>query len=247
MNTTEKTTLLHILGHIDGALEPQSLDGTHWQADRQSLASYADTGCLLIASAGENSNAKLRHRRAVESLTRAGLLVAAGKLIGLTPQGHTEARKLADLPGMDNALDLLAAIAGHPDRWSCGGVSESSLLGGPPLPPGRIGCERIPIGKASLLAYTVAPLLVARLVSWRGVAGLDGVFLFKPTDRGREQAKRGKSESWFKRCHKPKGFTPPPPWCDAWQSAFQSRQHATPERPCMVHHLDPTDPPEGAE
>jgi hypothetical protein len=240
MNTNE--TLIHALGYLDGYREPQTLEGEAWQADAQAQACLFETGALRIPNRGENAAERKRHERAVRALVEAGLLFEHGKAIGLTPEGDTEARRMAGLPTLDRALDLLAAIATSPDKWSGGWISESSLCGMEPLPPGRIGEPRTPEKKVDALTVHVLPLLAARLITWRIVAGLDGLHLYGLTLQGANRA-GGDAANWWRTIRRPRAYALPEAYATAWSMAYHAREHAKPARPNLVHHLDPVDAP----
>jgi hypothetical protein len=235
-------TLLHILGYIDGCREPLTLAGDSWQADAQAQAHLFETGALRIPNRGENPASRKHYERTVEALVRSGLLFEHGLAIGLTPDGDTEARRMAGLPTLDKALDLLDAIARSPDKWSGGWISESSLCGLQPLPPGRIGEPRTPEKKVDALTVHALPLLAARFITWRIVAGLDGVYLYRLTEQGANRAK-GAAAKWWSTIRRPRAYTPPDTYTTAWRMAYHAREHAKPARPNLVHHLDPVDAP----
>ena len=237
--------LLHILGTIDGTLEAQPLTGSAWQADQQAQAAYTQDRSVRVMNPGEDGAARKRFERALRTLRDEGQLTTSGKRIGLTTAGDTEARGLAGLPVLTDCLDLLAAIA-KPDRkhrWSDGSVSESSLCGLEPLPPGVIGAERTPARAADILTAYAAPLLVARLIDWRLVAGFDGVVLYSATDAGRTMSKRGDPGKWYRTIKGKRKITLPDDYAAGWQTAYSARADATPARANLIHHLDPVDPP----
>lgn len=236
-------TLFYTLGAIDGHVEPQPLDGAHWQADQQAQTAYRDTGAVWVKNPATDQACRKRFERDLDELENAGLIFRHGKLIGLTESGDEQARKLAGFPTLNDAVDLLNAIYTSNARWSGGWISEPSLCGCEPLPPGRVGHARMPEGRAGMLCAFAGPLLAARLVEWRPVAGLDGVFLFRATEAGRDRAKHGDAARWFRRMKRPRSFDMPPSYTDGWHRAFTARQVATPARPNLVHHLDVIDAP----
>ena len=236
--------LAYILGYTDGHLEPQPLTGEHWQADKQAQATYAETGALRITNPCTGNQAeRKRYEREVEALVQRGLVFEHGRAIGLTVEGDAEARRMAGLPTLDRALDLLAALASSPDRWSEGWISESSLCGMEPLPRGRIGKQRTPEKKVAAYMPYMASLLAARLVTWRDVDGLDGVLLYRPSATGHERANEGAASKWWKLIRRPSAYTPPPDYVDGWRAAYTAREHAKPAKPNLIHHADPVDAP----
>ena len=95
----------------------------------------------------------------------------------------------------------------------------------------------------NMLTEHAAPLLAARLVTWRHVERLDGVILYSVTPEGRANATKGNAAAWFKRITRPKSYPLPAAYCEGWERAYAQRPHAKPARPNMVHHLDPIAPP----
>ncbi|MFH0878491.1 MAG: hypothetical protein V2A34_02145 [Lentisphaerota bacterium] len=240
------TALLHILGSVDGTLEARETKGDAWQADQQALASYDERGAVLIRNPGDDGAGRKRFERACQSLQASELVIIQRKFIALTPSGDDEARRLAGLPVLADSMDLLAAIA-SPDRkhrWSDGSISESSLCGIEPLPPGVIGKERTPARAVNMLMAHMAPLLSAKLAAWRIVPRFDGVYLYYATDAGRKMASRGDAGKWFRSIKTPRKFKLPDAYSDSWQLAYNARASATPARPNLIHHLDVVDPPE---
>jgi hypothetical protein len=239
-------TSLYILGHIDGHLEPQHLDGEHWQADQQAKADYRDSGACWIRNPATDQAERKRFERDLDAMEKGGLIFTAGKNIGMTSAGDSEARRLAGLPTLNDAYDLLAAIATSPDKWDGGWVSECSLCGCDPLPPGRVGHSRVPEKRSAMMLAYMSPLLAARLVTWRQVQGMEDVFLYGCTQTGFDAARlHGDASQWVKRITRPRSFDCPDEYAAGWSRAYQARQHATPARANLVHHLDPVDPPTG--
>jgi len=238
-------TLLHVLGTIDGTLEPQSLEGSFWQADMQRLAAYRDTRALRVKNPNEARPARRRFERDIERAEGDGVLFRAGRDIGLTAEGDAFARKLAGLPTLADAAPMLAAIV-NPDpahTWSGGWVSESSLCGLAPMPVGTVGRERTPVRLVVLFMPFALALLAARLIEWRVVRAYEGVYLFRASNEGRAVAS-GDATRW------PRIFKRRPPvarvsaaYANAWHAAYEARKHAEPARPNLVHHLEPIDPP----
>ncbi len=238
MNTNE--TLIYVLGYLDGSREPLPLRDDAWQSDQQAKAAYAATGAIHIPNSGEDAAGRKRFIRAAESLESGGLVHRHGKRIGLTPAGDAAARRLAGLPTLEAAADLLAAIA-QPDRrhrWSDGSISESSLCGLAPLPPGQIGQARTPSEELNVLLAFAAPLLCAGLIGWRPVSGLDGVLLYSAKKAG-----KGDAAKWYRTIKSKRQFVTPPHYQEGWQRAYAGREYARPEKPHMVCHLDVVDAP----
>jgi hypothetical protein len=242
MKTHEQTALLHILGTVDGTLEPQPLTGAAWQADRQVINSYSESKAVCITNPGGDSTEKKRFTRAVENLLDSGMVFQSGRLIGLTPEGDQTARAAAGLPSLNDALPLLGAIIESKAKWTNQSVSESTLCGMVALPHAKIGTQRIPEKGANYLTAHILPLLSANLITWRTVDGFDGVYLYHPTPAGM-QADYGDPGAWFKRIKRPKQFTPPEAYCVAWMKAYSARPHTPPARPSLIQHQDPVDPP----
>lgn len=248
MNRPEIDALMHVLGSVDGTLEPQTLNGPAWQADQQAKSAYRESGAVLVSNPGHDPATRKAFDRSLDELEAAGLIHFAGRKVGLTSVGDRQARELAGLPTLDDAVHLLAAIA-RPEkkyRWSNGAISESSLCGLSALPPGKVGMERTPSKLVNVLTSHLAPLLVAGLVIWRQVAGLDGVLLFGPaTAEAAGLAKSGDPAKWYAVVKQGRQFTPPDTYSEAWNTAYNARQHATPLKSNLIHHLDPCDPPRG--
>ncbi len=232
-------TLIHALGFIDGCREPLALAGAEWQADEQAKVAYRETGAVRVPNRGENPAERKRHERDVSALVSVGLLFEHGKALGLTPEGDAAARRMAGLPTLDKALNLFDAVETSPGKWSGGWVSESSLCGMEPLPPGRIGEPRTPERETHTLLAYMHPLLAAKLAEWRTVAGLDGVYLYRTTATGHE----GAAAAWWRTIRRPRAYALPDTYAAAWRIAYTARQHAKPARPNLIHHLDPVDPP----
>lgn len=243
-----EAALQWILGFTDGSLEAQALEPDPWQNWKQVEAGFLETGMLKMPNPGVDAATRKRHDRALMELEKKRLIVKDGKKIGVTPSGDALARMLCGLPEIEDAADVMAAIVTAPAsvRWSNGCVSESSLCGLLPCPIVAEGEERTPAPLASFLQRHLAPLTVAKLICWRPVHKVEGVFLYCVTDEGLtwHDAHPGTVAAWVERLHNRREIGLPETYVNAWLKAFNSRANAEPENESLVHHLDPCDPPE---
>ncbi len=177
-------------------------------------------------------------------------MARVGKGLRLTGQGHATARKLAGLPGVGDALDLLAAVAACPARWTQGWVSEPSLAGLEAFPRGVVGECRFPDdGRLSLLLATADALVLEGLLRWRPFRLGWDFCLYEPTPAGRGRAAEGDAARWFGRVEAAKAIPlpePPEPYGLAFAAAYRNRETARPRWPNRIGHLDPVDAPRAA-
>ena len=247
MNQHENAALLHILGTLDGHLEPRPLEDSSFQADWQETAHYANGGGLAVPPMGDDAAARKQWSRAMAGLESKGMIVRLGKEILLTPDGHEQARKVAGLPGIDHALDLLNAVATCPARWAGGWISEPSLAGLEPFPHTKAGGCRIPSERLGLLLASANVLVLERLLTWRPLRLGDGiggdVVLYRLTEAGQQRATAGDAGRWFMRVEAARGIPLPEGYSLAFDVAYRAREHARPRWPNRIGHLDPIDPP----
>lgn len=247
MNKHEEAALLHTLGTLDGHLEPRPLEDSSFQADWQDQAHYASGGGLAVPPMGDTPAERKAWTRALAGLERHGSVIRTGKELRLTEQGHVAARTVAGLPGIDHALDLLAAVATSPARWGGHWVSEPSLAGLAPCPSAKVGLCRIPPERLGLLLATADVLVLERLLTWRPLRLGDGiggdVVLYRLTEAGQQRATAGDADKWFTRIGAAKVIPLPPEYSLAFDQAYRAREHARPRWPNRVGHLDPIDPP----
>lgn len=246
MNAKDKLTkheteaLLHVLGTLDGLLEPCPMENII--ADQQTAQHYADGGGLVVGNPGYDPARRKAHDRAMAGLHRRGLIERAGREVELTDKGHEHARRLEGLPTLTEALDLLAAIVASPARWTPGDwVSCPTLTG---MDPAALlkGC-RIPRGRLALLLYSADALVLARLIVWRP---WNNFCLYKASSDGMERHGEGDAARWFERIEKAESD---PPLSDtygrAWDQAYRSREHAKKRFPNRICYLDSVSPPRG--
>jgi hypothetical protein len=243
MNKHENAALLHILGSLDGHLEPRPLEDSSFQADWQEQAHYASGGGLAVPAQGDDAAGKKQWQRSLAGLERQGLIVRAGKEIALTTDGHATARRLAGLPGEVEALDLLAAVATCPTRWTGGWASEPSLAGLPPCPSAKEGCCRIPGERLGLLLATADALVLAGLITWRPFKMGGDFCLYAATRAGHQRAGDGDAARWFRRVEAARVNPLAEDYALAFEAAYRARESARPRWPNRCGHLDPIDPP----
>lgn len=243
MNQHENAALLHILGTLDGHLEPRPLEDSSFQAAWQEQAHYASGGGLAVPAQGDDAAEKKQWHRSLAGLERQGLIIRANKDIALTPDGHATARRLAGLPGEVEAHDLLAAVATSPARWGGHWVSEPSLCGLSPCPSAKVGLCRIPPERLGLLLATADALALEGLIAWRPFR-LDWDFcLYALTEAGARRATAGDAGRWFMRVEAARVIPLPEGYSLAFDAAYRARETARPRWPNRVGHLDPIDQP----
>jgi len=243
MSKHDEAALLHILGTLDGHLEPRPLEDSSFQADWQEQAHYASGGGLAVPAQGDDAAGRKAWSRAVDGLERHGSVIRTGKELRLTEQGHVAARTVAGLPGIDHALDLLNALATCPARWGGHWVSEPSLCGLSPCPSAKVGLCRIPPERLGLLLATADVLVLERLLTWRPFR-LDWDFcLYALTEAGARRATAGDAGRWFMRVEAARVIPLPEGYSLAFDAAYRAREHARPRWPNRIGHLDPVDPP----
>jgi len=247
MNPHETSALQHVLGTHDGALEPRPLSAVQWDADWQEAFNYADGGGLAVPPMGDDAAARKQWSRAMAGLESKGMIVRLGTEILLTPDGHEQARKVAGLPGIDHALDLLNAAAACPARWAGGWISEPSLAGLEPFPHTKAGGCRIPSERLGLLLASANVLVLERLLTWRPLRLGDGiggdVVLYRLTEAGARRATAGDAGRWFRRVEAARVIPLPEGYSLAFDAAYRARETARPRWPNRVGHLDPIDQP----
>ena len=243
MNKHENAALLHILGSLDGHLEPRPLEDSSFQAAWQEQAHYASGGGLAVPAQGDDAAARKQWSRAMAGLESKGMIVRLGKEILLTPDGHEQARKVAGLPGIDHALDLLNAVAACPARWAGGWISEPSLAGLEPFPHTKAGGCRIPSERLGLLLATADVLVLERLLTWRPFRLGWDFCLYRLTEEGQRRATAGDAGRWFMRVEAARVIPLPEGYSLAFDQAYRAREHARTRWPNRIGHLDPVDPP----
>ena len=247
MNKHDEAALLHILGTLDGHLEPRPLTESEYAADWPEQAHYADGGGLAVPPMGDTPAERKAWTRALAGLERHGYVIRTGKEWRLSEQGHEQGRRLAGVPGVEDALDLLAAIAACPARWGGHWVSEPSLCGLSPCPRAPVGGCRIPSERLGLLLASANVLVLERLLTWRPLRLGDGiggdVVLYRLTEAGQQRATAGDADKWFTRIGAAKVIPLPPEYSLAFDQAYRAREHARPRWPNRIGHLDPVDPP----
>ena len=243
MNHHETSALLHILGTLDGHLEPRPLDDQMFDADWQEHRHYADGGVLAVPAQGDDAAGRKAWSRAVDGLVRHGSVIRTGKELRLTEQGHVAARTVAGLPGIDHALDLLNALATCPARWGGHWVSEPSLCGLSPCPSAKVGACRIPGERLGLLLATADALVLEGLLAWRPFKMGGDFCLYALTEAGARRATAGDAGRWFMRVEAARVIPLPEGYSLAFDAAYRAREHARPRWPNRINHLDPVDPP----
>ena len=243
MNHHETSALLHILGTLDGHLEPRPLDDQMFDADWQEHRHYADGGVLAVPAQGDDAAGRKAWSRAVDGLVRHGSVIRTGKGLRLTDDGHATARRLAGLPGEVEALDLLAAAAACPARWGGHWVSEPSLCGLSPCPSAKVGACRIPGERLGLLLATADALVLEGLLAWRPFKMGGDFCLYALTEAGARRATAGDAGRWFRRVEAARVIPLPEGYSLAFDAAYRARETARPRWPNRVGHLDPIDPP----
>ena len=243
MNKHEEIALLHVLGSLDGHLEPRPVEESSFNADWQDQAHYASGGGLAVPPMGDTPAERKAWTRALAGLERHGYVIRTGKEWRLSEQGHEQGRRLAGVPGVEDALDLSAAIATCPARWGGHWVSEPSLCGLSPCPSAKVGACRIPGERLGLLLATADALVLEGLLAWRPFKMGGDFCLYALTEAGARRATAGDAANWFKRVESAKTFPLSEPYVLAFEAAYRARASARPRWPNRVAHLDPIDPP----
>ena len=256
MKLQDQITLGHLLGTIDGTLEPDRYTNDDArQACWQNREDYLQSGLLPWRNPGADAKERKAVVRVRDELAAAGLAVVGGggKLAGLTAAGLKLARELCGTVPLGDALcglDYLADPANDSARWTDGSLSEATLAGLAPTFGQGVGKCRLP-DKALGVVDAVLPLLVAGLVEWR-TCGFSGAFLYSLTAEGRSLAEKRKAdgaarpEAWAKtweKSRRPKSQAAADAWLAAWDAAKLARQTAKPPMPNVEQHEDPVDPP----
>ena len=260
MKPVEIEILGAILGHVDGTMEPQKLEGKPWQADQQARRAFRESGGLLAWTNEGTGTDRKRRTRALASLSISGLVNIAdgGRRVGLTREGDDAARKLCRLPTLDDSmplLDHLTAAEQDATRWrgfegEPGWMSEGTLCGMDPIPDAPVGGQRVKFEKVETLLAHVLPMIVAGLVTWRQHSKQSELILYAATIEGvrTAEARRatgtarpGTWSSLLRRYRLPAG---PAAYGDAWLAAFSQREIAEPANRRMIEFLSLLDCPE---
>lgn len=255
---TELLTLCHVLGTVNGQVEPLHLEGRAWEADQQVSDRFRASGGFLPWLPMGTTPAEFKTAvRARARLAGAGLLRIgpAGKTVALTLEGAELARELCLLPKLGEVLcglDFLADEGNAPSRWSDGSISESSLSGGDPVPlPWTVGEPVLPVEVAGAVVDGMLPLIVEGHVQWR-TWGDSTLFLYSLTEHGRELADQRRREgkanpSGWRRLAQRRNDLTQEVYENAWHAVFNARLTAKPLDENIVHHWDPVDPPARGE
>ena len=252
MTTIESELLSILLGRIDALFEPVSPfsypsgDQCRWQSR---MAYNAGQG-FRWRNPGEDSAQKKAFCRAAQGLMKSGLVKQIGKNIDFTATGLTLARELAGhvqledcLCGLDFFLGLLKT--GH--EWRDGDlyrgcVSEASLVGFDPMPPGEIGKTRLP-NSALWVIPALIPLAVDGLIDHDYQPHFE-LPLYRLTAKGRELAAerrdtgKANAAAWLKLAGRVRRHNEPDVYITAWLAEHDRFKNAEPLQACRVtHHL----------
>jgi hypothetical protein len=258
MKPIESELLTALLGQLDALFEPVNFawEGTpaqyqaQWQRRHKYLGWYdwPDPGLLPWGNPGQDMAEKKRYYRAMNALEGQGLIRINGHAVGLTAEGLAAARKLCGhiqledcLPG----LDVMLAFTGTDHEWIAGEgeegfLSEASLAGFKPWPPGTIGKTRLP-DSALWVIDALIPLAIASLVDHDFKPDFE-LPLYRLTDEGRKLAKErqhaGKADpaAWPKLKNKANRHTEPDAYLNAYESARSTLESAKPLQANRVKH-----------
>lgn len=244
----EHDILAALLGQIEALFEPcPDTNPARWQYQAQYIGGtdWPGPGEMLPLAWIQPGDAAGRKsfQRQLAALSESGLVRVAGRNAGLTEQGLDAARiccghiALADaLPG----LDYMLSLDGTPHEWQDGVdrgfVSESSLCGGAPLPPGTPGKARV---KDSHVVDMILPLLIAGYVQTDYCLTYPDLALYALTPRGRDMASerhasgKARPEDWLKLKIR---HTEPDAWFTAWQATRAAIAAASPIQKHRIRH-----------
>ena len=166
MNKHENAALLHILGSLDGHLEPRPLEDSFFQADWQEQAHYASGGGWPSPHRADDAAEKKQWHRSLAGLERQGLIIRANKEIALTPDGHATARRLAGLPGEVEAHDLWPPSPPARRDGAATGYRSRHCAACRLARPRKSACVGFP-ERLGLLLATADALALEGLIAWR--------------------------------------------------------------------------------
>lgn len=258
MTPLESELLAALLGQLDALFEPVDCAWNgraaqyqaQWQRRDKYLGRYDWTGDGLLPwlNPGEDPAEKKRYSRALAALAGQGLVKREGKEAGLTAAGLTAARKLCGhlqqedcLPG----LDAMLAFMGTDYEWNggkgypeSGYVSEASLAGFAPWPPGTVGKPRL---SDYWVEDAMLPLSIAGLIDHDFRKDFE-LPLYRLTAEGRTLAeerrcnKTAAPKAWPKLAKRIRQYKTPAAYLDAWKTAKAALESAKPLQVNRVKH-----------
>lgn len=267
IGTFGRGLLAGLLGQLDALFDPgpnpwPNDDQGRWQR-RQRYLKGSDwlpgppAGLLPWSNPGEDAAEKKKVSRAMNDLEGQGLVRMEGKAAGLTAEGLVAARSVvgniqleACLPGLDFFLSKLGTDHEWIDEGSRGIIaqgylSECTLAGFDPFPPGEVGKTRLP-DSANWVLDALVPLAVADLIDHDFKPDFE-LPLYRLTERGRalaeERRDAGKADpdAWLKLADlviEAPDAAVEDAYFAAWKRAAAELKNAQPlNRNCIAHRL----------
>ena len=252
--------LAGMLGQLHALFEPAanpwpSSDQVRWQR-RQRFLKGSDwlpgppAGMLDWSNPGQGAAGRQRVVRAFGDLEAKGLVHRGVKSAGLTAEGIVAARYEVGniqletcLPGLDFLLSQLGTDAEWRDGGDGGYISECSLAGYDPMPPGKVGACRLP-DSAAWAVDALVPLAVAGLIDHDFKPRFE-LPLYHLTAEGRTLAEErlaagiADPDAWMELAHlviKAPDANAEAAYCAAWARSINELTNAKPlNTNCIAH------------